>query len=155
MNTVEEILGKELYAKVREKLGNDRGLIIDDGMLIPKHRFDCINVSLREHKALVQKLQEENRQLSEQLTEFESIKLENSKLKREQRIMELIILSKPKNFNAVRSNIEVGESTGKKLDSVVNRRISELKKTDPYLFYGEQKYRLIPVDEPIATEIKQ
>ena len=69
--------------------------------------------------------------------------------------MELIILSKPKNFNAVRSNIEVGESTGKKLDSVVNRRISELKKTDPYLFYGEQKYRLIPVDEPIATEIKQ
>ena len=130
-------------------------LPIYNGMLIPKHRFDCINVSLREHKALVQKLQEENRQLSEQLTEFESIKLENSKLKREQRIMELIILSKPKNFNAVRSNIEVGESTGKKLDSVVNRRISELKKTDPYLFYGEQKYRLIPVDEPIATEIKQ
>lgn len=155
MNTVEEILGKDLYDKVREKLGNDRGLIIDDGMLIPKHRFDCINVSLREHKQLVQKLREENQRLLVLIKDLENLKEENRELKREKRITELIISAKPKNFNAVRSNIEAGESTGKKLDTLIKRRISELKKTDPYLFYGEQKFRLVPVDEPAETEIEQ
>ena len=104
MNTVEKILGKNLYEKVHEKLGDDKGLIIDDGMLIPKHRFDCINVSLREHKSAVQKLREENRLLSEKMNDFQNLMLENQSLKREKRITELIIAAKPKNFNAVRSN---------------------------------------------------
>ncbi len=154
MNT-EEILGKDLYDKVREKLGNDRGLIIDDGMLIPKHRFDCINISLREHKQTVLKLREENRQLLEKINDFENLKLENRKLNREKLITELILAAKPKNFYAVRSNIEVGESTGKKLESAVKKRIAELKKTDPYLFYGERLYRLVPVDDLAEREIKQ
>lgn len=152
MNTVEKILGAELYEKVKLKLGNNKGLVIDDGMLIPKHRFDCINISLREHKILVDKLREENRQLSEKVTDTESLKLENITLKREMRIAELIICAKPKNFKAVRSNIEAGESTGKRLDCLVTKRIKELKKTEPFLFYGEQKYRLVPVGEPAETE---
>ena len=152
MNTVKEILGEELYARVRDKLGNDKGLIIDDGMLIPKHRFDCINVSLREHKSLVLKLREENSRLAIGFSEFERLKLENERLKRELRISVLILAEKPKNFNAVRSNIAVGELTGKKLDAFVKKRVCELKKTDSYLFQGERLYRLTPVDEPAETE---
>lgn len=155
MHTAEKLLGEELYKKVREKLGNDRGLIIDDGMLIPKHRFDCINVSLREHKKLVSELREENLQLKEKLAELEEKKLENAKIKREMRITELILASKPKNFNAVRSNIDAGKATGRTLDTLVTKKLKQLKKTDPYLFYGEQTYRLVPVGDPAETEIKQ
>ena len=155
MNTVKELLGEELYEKVREKLGDDRGLIIDDGMLIPKHRFDCINISLREHKKLVADLREENSALRQKAEKTEELERECKRLSRELRIAELITCSKPRNYEAVRSNIHAGEFTGKRLDAAVRRQLTELKKSDPYLFFGERLYRLVPVDESAATEIEQ
>ena len=155
MNTVKELLGEELYEKVREKLGDDRGLIIDDGMLIPKHRFDCINISLREHKKLVADLREENAELRQKAERADGLERKSAGLERELRIAELIARSKPKNYDAVRSNIQAGEFTGKRLDAVVKRRLTELKKSDPYLFFGERLYRLVPVDESAISEIEQ
>lgn len=155
MNTVKELLGEELYEKVREKLGDDRGLIIDDGMLIPKHRFDCINISLREHKKLAADLREENAELRQKAERADGLERKSAGLERELRIAELIARSKPKNYDAVRSNIHAGEFTGKRLDAAVRRQLTELKKSDPYLFFGERLYRLVPVDESAATEIEQ
>ena len=155
MNTVKELLGEELYEKVREKLGDDRGLIIDDGMLIPKHRFDCINISLREHKKLAADLREENAELRQKAERADGLERKSAGLERELRIAELIARSKPKNYDAVRSNIQAGEFTGKRLDAVVKRRLTELKKSDPYLFFGERLYRLVPVDESAISEIEQ
>ena len=155
MNTVKELLGEELYEKVREKLGDDRGLIIDDGMLIPKHRFDCINISLREHKKLVQELREENEKLRSQAARVDKAERERDDLARELTVARLIARAKPRNYDAVRSNIKAGEFTGKRLEAVVKKRLTELKKSDPYLFFGERLYRLIPVDESAVTEIEQ
>lgn len=155
MNTVKELLGEELYEKVREKLGDDRGLIIDDGMLIPKHRFDCINISLREHKKLVQELREENEKLRSQAARVDKAERERDELARELTVARLIARAKPRNYDAVRSNIKAGEFTGKRLEAVVKKRLTELKKSDPYLFFGERLYRLIPVDESAVTEIEQ
>lgn len=155
MNTVKELLGEELYEKVREKLGDDRGLIIDDGMLIPKHRFDCINISLREHKKLAADLREENAELRQKAERADGLERKSAGLERELRIAELIARSKPKNYDAVRSNIHAGEFTGKRLDAAVRRQLTELKKSDPYLFFGERLYRLVPVDESAISEIEQ
>ena len=52
MDELVKLLGNELYSQVKSKIG-ERGLIIDTGMLIPKHRFDCVNISLKEHKQTV------------------------------------------------------------------------------------------------------
>lgn len=151
MDTVKELLGEKLCAEVRVKLGG-KGLIIDDGMLIPKHRFDCVNVSLREHKNLVAELRAENAELRVMTAATEAAARECERLRRELRVMELIAAAKPKNYMAVRSNINAGELTGKKLDGSVRRRIAELKKSDPYLFYGQQSYRLVPVGKFAEAE---
>lgn len=155
MNTVEELLGDDLYKEVQDKLGGNKGLIIDDGMLIPKHRFDCINISLREHKKLAADLRGENAELRQKAERADELERKCAGLERELRIAELIARSKPKNYDAVRSNIQAGEFTGKRLDAVVKRRLTELKKSDPYLFFGERLYRLVPVDESAISEIEQ
>lgn len=155
MNTVKELLGEELYKEVQDKLGGNKGLMIDDGMLIPKHRFDCINISLREHKKLVQELREENEKLRSQAARVDKAERERDELARELTVARLIAKAKPRNYDAVRSNIKAGEFTGKRLETVVKKRLTELKKSDPYLFFGERLYRLIPVDESAVTEIEQ
>lgn len=52
-------------ANYSEQTGNDKTLI-DEGKFIPKHRFDCINLSLKEHKAQVIQLKEVNADLNKQ-----------------------------------------------------------------------------------------
>lgn len=150
MNTVKELLGDRLYAEVQKKLGN-RGLMIDDGMLIPKHRFDCINISLREHKKLVAELRAENTDLRGNAERAAELARECAELQRELRIAELTAQAKPKNYVAVRSNIHAGEHTGKRLDASVRKQLTALRKSDPYLFFGERAYRLVPVDDPAAS----
>ena len=63
--------------------------------------------------------------------------------------------SKPRNYEAVRSNIKADGLTGRKLDGSVRKQLTRLKNTDPYLFYGERMYRLVPVSESAATEIEE
>lgn len=153
MSTVKELLGDELYGEVQKKLGN-KGLIIDDGMLIPKHRFDCINISLREHKKLVQELREENEELRARAARVDEAERELDKLARELTVARLIAKAGARNYDAVRSNIQAGLPTGKRHEAAVKKRLTELKKSDPYLFFGEGLYRLVPVSGA-ATEIKQ
>lgn len=153
MSTVKELLGEELYGKVRSKLGTEKGLIIDDGMLIPKHRFDCINLSLKEHKQLAAELRERLTASEAKLNHVKETERELEKLKKEYRILELILESKPKNYAAVRANINADGPIGKKTDSSVRKQIAALKKSDSYLFYNdEQLYRLVPVGRAAQTE---
>lgn len=49
-----------------DKIAFERTLI-DDGKFIPKHRFDCINLSLKEHKVQVAQLKEVNADLNKQV----------------------------------------------------------------------------------------
>lgn len=43
MKELKEILGKELYERVNEKLGDDKIAIVSDGNWIPKKKFDEVN----------------------------------------------------------------------------------------------------------------
>ena len=139
MSTVKEILGAELYAQVTDKLG-DKNLIIDDGKLIPKHRFDCINISLKEHKQLVAELRKK-------ADAYDAAKRDLDKLTIELHVLTQIMRWRPKNCIAVRANINVGTLIGKKLEREVNKQLAELKTTDPYLFIDDTEclYRLVPV----------
>ena len=42
MEEIKQLLGDELFNSVTEKLG-DKKLLIDDGKMIPKSRFDEVN----------------------------------------------------------------------------------------------------------------
>lgn len=153
MSTVKEELGEELYGRVQTKLGTEKGLIIDDGMLIPKHRFDCINLSLKEHKKLAAELRERLSESEERVKRSEETERELEKLKKEYRILEIILEHKPRNHVAVRANISVDGPIGKRWETGVRKRIAELKKTERYLFYEEERlYRLIPVGSVAQTE---
>lgn len=146
MSTVKELLGDELYAQVAERLGG-RSLIIDDGRLIPKHRFDCINISLKEHKQLVAELREK-------ASAYDRAKRELDAAKTELCVLTQIMRSRPKNCIAVRANINVGPLTGKRLEREVAKRLAELKASDPYLFIGDTEtvYRLVPVTDGGTSE---
>lgn len=139
MSTVKELLGEDLYAQVESRLGNN-SLIVDDGKLIPKHRFDCINISLKEHKKLVAELREK-------ADGYDAAKLELEAAKTELKVLNLVMFARPKNCIAVRANINIGSVTGKKLEREVKKQLAELKEKDPYLFIDDTEclYRLVPV----------
>ncbi len=146
MGTVREALGEELYARVTDKLGGKK-VIVDDGRFIPKHRFDCINISLKEHKQLAADLQEKANAYDKLKREFDAAKIELD-------VLNLIMRSRPKNCIAVRANIKVGTFTGKKLERAVNMQLDALRASDPYLFIDDTEtvYRLVPVRDRGALE---
>lgn len=83
---LENLLGKDLLAQVRQKLGNAK-LLVDDGKLIPKHRFDCINISLKEHKERVRELTAVGEELKQKLQAIDNLSNRLRRLERENRIL--------------------------------------------------------------------
>ena len=155
MSTVKELLGEELYLKVQSKLGSNKGLIIDDGMLIPKHRFDCINLSLREHKKTVAELRENISDMKASAEKGEHLQTALDLAKTELETQKIVFNAKPKNYKAVLSLINTDGLTGKKLDASLKKQVSEIKKAEPYLFYdAPQLYKLVPVSQSGQTEFE-
>ena len=155
MNELENLLGKELYEAVQKKIGN-KGLLIDNGMLIPKHRFDCINISLKEHKEKVFSLQEENKKLAEENTilkeKIERYAFQNDELE----VYRELSRYKLKNLEAVRSLLKIEGLHGNELKGAIRRQMSRLKKTDAYLFCEEeQAFILVPYSSIHKAEKKQ
>ncbi|TCS78777.1 phage scaffolding protein [Tepidibacillus fermentans] len=58
---LKELLGEELYSKVKEKIG-DKELIVNDGSYIPKAKFDEIN---EQRKLYKQQAEDLNKQLDD------------------------------------------------------------------------------------------
>lgn len=61
MKEVEELLGKELFDQVKEKLGKSE-LIINNGTYIPKQKFDDVN---EDKKTLQKQLEDANTKIGE------------------------------------------------------------------------------------------
>lgn len=93
MQSLNEILGDELLSEVTTRL-NGKKIIIDDGMIIPKHRFDCVNVSLRDHKQKVAQLSEENRKLLLEVNAAQNLNKSISKLQAENEILSQLLREK-------------------------------------------------------------
>ncbi len=58
MDELKVLLGDELFKQLSEKLG-DKKLVFDDGKMIPKYRFDEVNISLKEVKESKENLEKE------------------------------------------------------------------------------------------------
>jgi len=154
MSELEDLLGKDLFNAVRLKMGN-LGLIIDNGMLIPKHRFDCINISLKEHKEKVRTLSEKIEELKRENSELKKYKEENISENDELIIYRELSKFKLKNITSVRSLININGLHGDELKAYVIKQVKKLKKTDSYLFYDEnQKFILVPCGRIKKTEKK-
>ena len=153
---LKELLGEELYNKVKEKLG-DKKIMIDDGNFIPKARFDEVNEQKNEYKKMVDDRDKQLESLKEKakghddltakLTELEE-QNKNTKTEYEAKMAELkkntaidLFLSKQKakNVKAVKALLDMGKVSldGENLIGL-EEQLKALKESDPYLF-GDAK----------------
>lgn len=65
--TLEQILGEELYKQVTEKLGDRKIDIVSNGKWIPKAKFDDVNEEKKQYKEQVDNLNKELGKLQKQL----------------------------------------------------------------------------------------
>lgn len=152
MEELLSVLGKDLYEKVLDKLGN-RKLIIDDGRLIPKHRFDCINVSLKDHKSQLVELRKEVFAMTEKLAVLQSAQENAKELERTVAVLTELSKHKAKNFQTIMPLLNLEDLSGAQLQDSLVRQIRRLKRKEPYLFSGgEELYRIVPYRGKNKTE---
>ena len=154
MDELVKLLGNELYSQVKSKIG-ERGLIIDTGMLIPKHRFDCVNISLKEHKQTVISQKQRIAELERIAEEFTAVKRRNEQLSDEVIILTEIGKCGVKNILTVRPLINTGERHGAALKKSVCNQLKNIMSAQPYLC-GESRvsYMLVPCAAVRNTENK-
>ena len=143
MDELQQMIGDEEYRRITEKL-NGRGLLIDDGRLIPKHRFDCVNLSLREHKALVHTLQKEIEDLRSATAESERLLARAVSAEEELMISKTVCTFRARSVAAVRALISTDGLHGMALTAAVKKQINKLRRTHGYLFYDCTAYKLVP-----------
>lgn len=152
MQELESLLGAQLYGKVLDKL-NGTKLLMDNGKMIPKHRFDCINLSLKEHKEQVAALREKTKEMGELRERVACSEKKIADLEKYITILKTVIKSKAKNPFAVIALLQVEQLFGIELQNALDRQLRLMKKTDSYLFYnGNELYRLVPYTQNKKTE---
>lgn len=157
MNFLKEILGDELFSKVKEKLGDKKVDIVSDGNWIPKAKFDSLNEDLKEMKSQIGERDKQLKELgekagdnSELVKQIEELKAVNEKTisDYEAKIKEkefnyaletALTNTKAKNVKALKALLDL-ESV--KLDEKgqvigLDEQIKNLKSTDAYLFNEE------------------
>lgn len=176
---LEELLGEELYNKVKEKLG-DKKIMIDDGNFIPKARFDEVNEQKNEYKKMVDERDKQLEQLKEKakghdeltakLTELEAQNKQTkeeyegkmAELKKNTAIDLALAKQKAKNVKAVKALLDMGKVSldGENLIGL-EEQLKALKESDPYLF-GDAKPKVgsetnPPADnnDPVKTFTKE
>ena len=144
MDELEKLLGLELFTRLKQKLGEIK-LLIDDGKLIPKHRFDCINLSLKDHKEQVKELREKNATLENELKLKQELQEKVKDLEKQVLIYSVISKSKARNIQTILPLLHVDDLFGMELVESLQKQILSLQKSDSYLFTdGCELYRIVP-----------
>ena len=152
MDELEKLLGPELFARLKQKLG-DVKLLIDDGKLIPKHRFDCINLSLKDHKEQVKELREKNAALENELKSQKELQEKVKDLEKQVLIYSVISKSKARNMQTILPLLHVDDLFGMELVESLEKQIRSLRRSDSYLFTdGSELYRIVPYSKKEKTE---
>ena len=143
MDELEKLLGLELFTRLKQKLGEIK-LLIDDGKLIPKHRFDCINLSLKDHKEQVKELREKNATLENELKLKQELQEKVKDLEKQVLIYSVISKSKARNIQTILPLLHVDDLFGMELVESLQKQIRSLQKSDSYLFTnGCELYRIV------------
>lgn len=144
MEELKKLLGEKLYAQIMDKLGG-KNVIIDDGKLIPKHRFDCINLSLKDHKEQIALLKLQIGSLTEQIQHLEEAEKKAAELERKILILTELSKNRVRKFETVMPLLNLDGLSGTELKDTLKRQICILKKSDSYLFADiNELYRLVP-----------
>lgn len=152
MDELEKLLGPELFTRLKQKLG-DVKLLIDDGKLIPKHRFDCINLSLKDHKEQVKELREKNAALENELKSQKELQEKVKDLEKQVLIYSVISKSKARNIQTILPLLHVDDLFGMELVESLEKQIRSLRRSDSYLFTdGSELYRIVPYSKKEKTE---
>lgn len=72
MDKIKELLGEELFTQVAEKLGNTK-LMVNDGNMIPKVRFDEVNEAKKLYKEQADKLTTDFTDLQSKMESFKGL----------------------------------------------------------------------------------
>ena len=152
MDELEKLLGPELFTRLKQKLG-DVNLLNDDGKLNPKHRFDCINLSLKDHKEQVKKLREKNAALENELKTQKELQEKVKDLEKQVLIYSVISKSKARNIQTILPLLHVDDLFGMELVDSLEKQIRSLRRSDSYLFTdGSELYRIVPYSKKEKTE---
>lgn len=153
MEFLKEKLGEELYATLVQKLDGLR-LIPESEKTIPKHRFDCINMSLKEAKASVIAQSAENERLKKEIADFEIAKNAFEREKLDMLVQIEIALLSPKNLKAVRALIDYsGIKTDGDNVSGLAEQLKNIREQESYLFNDLlPAYVMLPLNQEIKIE---
>lgn len=147
-----ELLGEELFAQVKEKLG-DKELIINDGTFVPRERLNEVAQQRDEYKTMLEERDNQleelktkatgNEELQERIQELEELnkqtkeeyesKLEAQKFDYElEKAIREAGARNPKAVKALLNTEEIKLEDGKLVG--LEAQLETLKKTDDYLF---------------------
>lgn len=148
--TLQQILGEELYKQVTDKLGDRKIDIVSNGQWIPKHKFDDVNEEKKQYKEQVDNLNKELGKLQKQLEDnqgatetIENLKKqikdkeeEMAKIRKQNAIKFEVLKANPNDVADILPHLkddiitiaEDGTITG------LQEQLEALKENKPYLF---------------------
>ena len=119
--------------------------LVSNDKLIPKHRFDCINIALKEYKEKYIELQNKINNLEKINNELMSLINKKLKVEQENYILQHLLKSQVINYAYVRSLLKIERLSFSTVKKVLNKRLKELKQNKPYLFYTETaSFMIVP-----------
>ena len=138
--------------EVKERVGTKLSVKTSEEQTIPKHRFDCINLCLKETKEALRERTAEVDALRERVAELDKLLLDA-------KVETALALHWAKNLTAVKALIDFNKVA---LDcngivSGLEEQITLLKESQSYLFESREElaYILVPVksDDPLNKPI--
>jgi len=118
--------------------------------MIPKHRFDCINLCLKETKELLKERLAENQLLKVRIEELEKELFES-------KVETILAINGAKNVTAVKALIDFDALEENCDISALDEQIRILKENQSYLFESREEisYVLVPVNsnDPLNKSI--
>lgn len=119
--------------------------LVSDGKLIPKHRFDCINIALKEYKKKCSEMQNKINNLEEKNNELVNLINKILKVEQENYILKHLLKAQIINYDYVRSLLKIERLSFNTVKKVLTKRLKELKQIKPYLFYSETtSFMIVP-----------
>ena len=156
---ISEVLGEELYGQIKDKLGEDKEIVISNsGQWIPKAKFDSINTDLKAYKDQISGLNTtikdlqgkagDNTQLSNKLQTMQddiakkeaeikdvkidgSIKMEIAKLDPRDMAEVLVHIKRDQCYLSEDGKVMIKDGEG---SIAVSEKIKEIHEGKPYLF---------------------
>lgn len=153
---LKELLGEELYSQVKDKAGDHKLAVVNDGNWFPKEKFDAVNTDNKELKQTIKERDEQLQDLSGKAQGNEDLQKQIEKLQEDNKqaaeayqqkldkqafdfaLEKAISGAEARNPKAVKALLDVDsiKLDGDKLLGL-DEQLKGLKESDSYLFGGD------------------